>query len=192
MKELPKNQIFLFENVLSDELCNKLIYNINSLAIRECDYNVGNNVKCTQLLIDEIKDSFLKETIDSDIYKLIGNIIEKLQSKYDIKCRGDTGYELRKITGATRRHVDGTVSQIENYIKESKDIPNNQIRNMSVIIALNSDYEGGEFCFPEQNTSIKLKRGQALAFPPYWTHPHYTNDLKNDTYRYTITTWLTE
>ena len=192
MKELPKNQIFLFENILSDELCNKLIHTINSLATRECDYAEGNNVKCTQISIDEIENSSLKETIDSDIYKCIANIIEKLQSKYGIRCRGDTGYDLKKIKGATRNHVDGTFPLIDTYVEKNKAIPNGLLRNMSVIIALNSDYEGGEFCFPEQNTSIKLKKGQALTFPPYWTHPHYTNDLKNGTFRYTITTWLTE
>ena len=65
-----------------------------------------------------------------------------------------------------------------------------EIRNMSIIIALNEDYDGGELCFPEQDFTIKLRKGQAVAFPPYWTHPHYTNELKNNTYRYTINTWL--
>ena len=36
---------------------------------------------------------------------------------------------------------------------------------MSVIIALN---EGGEFNFINQNFKIKLKKGQLIAFPPYF------------------------
>ena len=65
------------------------------------------------------------------------------------------------------------------------------IRSVSVIIALNGDYDGGEIVFPCQNFKTKLKQGEAIAFPPYWTHPHYTEDLKNNTFRYTINTWLT-
>ena len=63
---------------------------------------------------------------------------------------------------------------------------------MSVIIALNDDYEGGELVFPNQDVVVKLKKGQAVAFPPYWTHPHYTNEPLNGTFRYTVNTWLTE
>jgi len=66
----------------------------------------------------------------------------------------------------------------------------NQVRNLTMTIALNGDYDGGEFCFPCQNFKIKLKRGQVVAFPPFWTHPHYTNELRNDTHRYTINTWM--
>ena len=63
---------------------------------------------------------------------------------------------------------------------------------MSIIIALNDDYEGGEFYFPTQDFKIKLKKGQIIAFPPYWTHPHMVDSPTDGTYRYTINTWLYE
>ena len=44
---------------------------------------------------------------------------------------------------------------------------------MSVIIALNDDYEGGEFYFPKQDYKVKLKKGDIICFPPYHTHPLY-------------------
>ena len=93
---------------------------------------------------------------------------------------GDTAYQFRKIFGETRLHYDG--------IKGSYEDTNE--RFLSVIICLNDDYEGGEICFPVQDRIIKMKKGDILAFPPYWTHPHYSNDLLNKTYRYTINTWL--
>jgi hypothetical protein len=67
--------------------------------------------------------------------------------------------------------------------------PASELRNMAVVVALNGDYEGGDFCFPEQGRTIKLKKGQAIAFPPYWTHPHYTKDLEGGTVRYTVNCW---
>jgi len=63
---------------------------------------------------------------------------------------------------------------------------------MSIIIALNDDYEGGEFYFPIQDFRIKLKKGQIIVFPPYWTHYHMVDSPINETYRYTLNTWLYE
>ena len=37
-----------------------------------------------------------------------------------------------------------------------------------------------------------LKKGEAIAFPPYWTHPHEVSAPENGTFRYTINTWLYE
>ena len=86
----------------------------------------------------------------------------------------------REIYGETRLHYDGI------------DVTKGDPRCMSLIIALNDDYEGGEIYFPNQEYKIKLKRGQAIAFPPYWTHPHGVNTPLNGTLRYTINTWLLE
>lgn len=62
----------------------------------------------------------------------------------------------------------------------------------SLVIGLNDDYDGGEFYFPNQKFKHKLKKGEIILFPPYWTHPHFTFPLLNRTYRYTINTWLLE
>jgi hypothetical protein len=95
---------------------------------------------------------------------------------------------LRKIHGPTRLHKDGiNIEPIEN-----KYIPVKKIRNMSIIICLNDDYEGGEFYFPIQDFRVRLKKGEILAFPPYWTHQHMVETPTNNTYRYTINTWLYE
>ena len=67
-----------------------------------------------------------------------------------------------------------------------------KIRKLSVIICLNDDYDGSEFYFPAQDYKIKLKKGEAIAFPPYWTHPHEVSAPENGTFRYTINTWLYE
>jgi hypothetical protein len=103
---------------------------------------------------------------------------------------GDDGYCFRKITGGTRLHTDSVFG--DTHEKLSKNSPIRDVRKLSLIIALNSDYEGGEFYFPSQGIDkIKLKKGQAILFPPYWTHPHGTREL-NGTFRYTINTWLLE
>lgn len=129
------------------------------------------------------KNNILIKELKTNIQIIIKKIIDYLSKNYEIKCSGDSGYQLRKIYGETRIHKDGTFDNNKNI---------NNTRCISLIIALNDDYEGGEFYFPIQNIKVKLKKGQIIAFPPYWTHPHCTMELLNRTYRYTINTWLYE
>ena len=65
-------------------------------------------------------------------------------------------------------------------------------RKLSIIVGLNSNFEGGEFYFPLQDFKTHVKKGQAICFPPYFTHPHRVQEPTEGTYRYTINTWLVE
>lgn len=133
-------------------------------------------------------NSVLNNTI-SRIEELMEKINPSICFKYN------SGYILRKIYGTTRLHADGLCKIHDSnitFIKENKKGDYYMVRNASLVFSLNDDYEGGEFCFPNYDVSIKLKKGSVLFFPPYWTHKHKTNELKNDTMRYTITTWSCE
>jgi len=190
-KKIPSNHIFIIENneLINNDLCDELINYINTtnnFNIEKWDFE--KNVNCKYVNVNDIKETEIKEKIDNNIYKIIKYLINYLNKEYNIVCSGDSGYCLRKIHGPTRLHKDGiNVGRIDN-----RYIPIKKIRNMSVIIALNDDYEGGEFYFPIQDFTVKLKKGQIIAFPPYWTHPHMVNEPTNETYRYTINTWLFE
>lgn len=190
-----KNNIFLINdsNIINNDDCNYFVKLLNTL-INNNDYNIekwgnGSNVNCLFMNVTNIKNEELRKKIDTKIYNSINKIINYLYKEYDILCKGDSGYCLRKIYGATRQHKDSVLSNIHN---NSETVYKNQIRNMSIIIALNDDYENGEFYFPRQNFKIKLKKGEIIIFPPYWTHPHFVTAPSNNTYRYTINTWLYE
>lgn len=139
--------------------------------------------------VKDIKNKELQKKVDTIIYNIINKIINYLFKNHNIVSKGDSGYCLRKIYGNTREHKDGILTNTNNT---SETILKNQIRNMSIIIALNDDYENGEFYFPRQNFKKKLKKGEIIIFPPYWTHPHFVTEPTNNTYRYTINTWLYE
>jgi Golgi nucleoside diphosphatase len=190
-KQIPSNNILIFENseLITNDFCKELINYINNTSnfIIE-EWGNYKNVNCKFIKINNINETEIRKKFDDDIYKIINYIINYLNNEYGILCSGDSGYCLRKIHGPTRLHKDGiSVEQIEN-----RYIPIKKIRNMSIIIALNDDYDGGEFYFPVQDFKIKLKKGQIIAFPPYWTHPHMVSGPLNGTYRYTINTWLYE
>lgn len=187
MKKIPENNIFLMENFISHNHCDEIIDIINKYANKEEKWEAGKNVQCEYIDLIELSNDELKDKYDKIIFDYIHKFIEILHFEYKIECKGDSGYCLRKIKGATRFHIDGIT-----YDHKLNDILATSIRNMSIIIALNDDYEGGIFHFPYQDFNVKLKKGQLIAFPPYWTHLHGVESPANGTFRYTINTWLYE
>ena len=190
-KSRRSNDIYLFSNVFSEDTCNKLVDYINKNAKDRLVVDKSQNVQGYQMYI--LMDNPFFKSISSkliDIGKFVNN-------KYFITfgCYGKYNHELitiRKIDGPTQLHQDGSVYDVDSSrVNGNMMVSVDQVRTLSVIIALNGDYDGGEIVFPCQNFKTKLKQGEAIAFPPYWTHPHYTEDLKNNTFRYTINTWLT-
>lgn len=188
------DNIFIIKdnNILSEKDCDYFIKVLDNY-IKNNEFHIekwGNstNVNCQFIRIDEIiKNEILYKTIDLKIYNIINKVITYLFTTYNIKCQGDSGYCLRKIYGATRKHTDGIIGNTNDKIT---NICKTKLRNMSIIIALNNDYENGEFYFPKQNFKVKLDKATIIAFPPYWTHPHFVREPSNRTYRYTINTWL--
>lgn len=166
---------------IDESLCDELIHYINNVK----DFHIEKwqkacNVNCKFIRINN------NHHFDNKLFNVIGNFIQYMLNTYNINSKGDSGYCLRKIYGPTRQHADG----LFEYTNEPMSIY--KLRNLSIIIALNDDYEGGQFYFPSQDRVIKLKKGQLIAFPPYWTHPHTVFAPLNGTYRYTINTWLYE
>ena len=193
-KEIIKHNrttdIFILRNILTTEEADTLRKVIeNGPRSREGKVELGDGKEWTQ----NVSATFLYlfEVNDKEQYNIIKNCLSKI-SKHVKDMTGMEAYyptdgcvRLRKIYDATKIHCDGIVHNPSNPCFE------NNVRVFSTIIALNSDYEGGELCFPNQDVKIKLEAGDAIIFPPYRTHPHYTNAL-NGTFRYTINTWLCE
>jgi hypothetical protein len=187
-----KNQIFHLPGFMNSDDCDYFIDIIDNNVNYIEKWGKQSNVCCQFIEVDKIpgteQEPNLRKVVDDRIYKNVGEFIRKLKRDYDIHCSGDSGYCLRKIYGPTRLHVDGiNVEKIDN-----RYIPIRKVRKMSVIIALNEDYDEGTFHFPYQDYSIKLKKGDLIAFPPYWTHLHGVDSPANGTVRYTINTWLFE
>jgi len=193
-KEIIKHNrttdIFILRNILTTEEADTLRKVIeNGPRSREGKVELGDGKEWTQ----NVSATFfsLAQVNDKEQYNIIKNCLSKI-SKYMKDTTGLEAYNptdgcvrLRKIYDATKIHCDGIVHNPSNPCFE------NNVRVFSTIIALNSDYGGGELCFPNQDVKIKLEAGDAIVFPPYRTHPHYTNAL-NGTFRYTINTWLCE
>ena len=185
------DNIFLINNsnIINDEDCKLIKKFIDNHVENKLIDKVNWNTNCnTQSLCFKISQNhpnkILNKKVDNLVFNIIKKLIDYLKKENQIArlntIVGDSAYQFRKVFGETRLHFDGIKGSYED---------NNQ-RFLSVIICLNDDYEGGEICFPVQDRIIKMNKGDILVFPPYWTHPHYSNDLLYKTYRYTVNTWL--
>jgi len=183
----PGSCIYTIEKAFSDELCDNLIKymitNKEKWKFRNIAY--GNNIECNFLSIDQLKnDCNIAKKYDNEICNNINKILSSLRNKNKYFAGYyDGGYDLRQVFGKSHCHTDG----IELIGKDK-----NYVRCLSLIIVLNDDYDGGVYNFPNHNVSFKAKKGQAVLFPPYWTHPHEVSSVSDNQFRYTINTWIFE
>jgi predicted 2-oxoglutarate/Fe(II)-dependent dioxygenase YbiX len=67
------------------------------------------------------------------------------------------------------------------------------VRNVSIIINLNDDYEGGDLVFTNQQKvevkKIKLEKGSIVFFPSNFMYPHSIKPITKGV-RYSIVSWL--
>jgi len=177
---LLESNIFVIENVISDSLCNELVELVNTspLTFKDLSKDGKNNAECYEFsLSDHLQENKYKN-YDNLLVPIVYNCFDTVKKlRRDLKISMDCGYSLRKFYGKTHDHID--------WIYEDK----NESRVLTLIIFLNDNYEGGVFNFTSHNISYRLKKGSALLFPPYWTHPHNVTPVKNGHYRYTINTW---
>jgi hypothetical protein len=140
---------------IDESLCDELIDYINNIKKFHIEkWQESNNVNCKFINIQDIQDIQDINNFDNKLFNVIGKFIQYMFNKYNVISKGDSGYCLRKIYGPTRQHADG----IFDYTNRDEPISIYKIRNLSIIIALNDDYEGGQFYFPSQDRVIKLKK----------------------------------
>tara|TARA_B100000795_G_C22767604_1_gene426389 strand:+ start:283 stop:1194 length:912 start_codon:yes stop_codon:yes gene_type:complete len=186
-KYVINDNIFLINNsnILNNDKCEFIKKFIDSYVENNLVKNNNNTQSLNFMISKNYPNKILNKNIDINVFNIIKKFLGNIKSHHNYNyilnnMKGDTGYEFCKIFGETPLHFDGVLGY-ENDTNQ---------RFLSVIICLNDDYEGGEICFPIQDRTIKMKKGDILAFPPYWTHPYYSKQLLNKTYRYCINTWL--
>ena len=171
--------IFVYKNSIEPDLCERLIqlykhHQDTPLLLTEV-HSLGYNVKCNY-----IETKFFPN-IDKELVKVVTKVVQKVvQDNPHFYCSEASRFVVREIYGETRCHIDSVLDP--HHVGRA--------RTLSMIIALNGDYEGGIFNFPLQNYKVKLEQGDAIIFPPTYTHPHEVSSPENGTLRYTITTWM--
>lgn len=182
IKEIGTTNIYFIENAFDIDLCDKLMKYIDSTKLKKLSFSDTNNVECYSVINIEENETniFVIEKI-KELFKLASD------KNDNIKIRGQTLFELRKVYGETRIHQDGVfdgdIVQTENNGKVKT------VRSLTIVVSLNDDFEGGVYKFPNQNITIKPKKGSAILFPPYYTHPHAVSAIETGKFRYICSSW---
>ena len=167
--------ILKLDNIIPDDLCDACIKFYKRSETHDMKEIYNNHVSAYSTYVNAMERD-LEVAIHSALTKFIQAYIDFCPT---YKPHSHTGYHIRKVYGATDMHWDNVFDGVSSAV-----------RNLSIIAGLNSDFEEGVFNFPQQNYQTRLLRGQAIAFPVYFTHPHEVSSPKG--YRYTINTWATE
>lgn len=196
MKNLLQN-ILIVPDVINEqglEALHRLIRSSSRHDLEVFDPTKANKTGKTEWTLDkQVRDT---QHVDlSPVMPQISNLLTKLVGEV---INPYYGFEIRDaevpqllcygVGGHYHPHVDAEGVWVNP--DGSKEWRKNIDRDLSVLIYLNEDYEGGELVFPELHIRIRPKRGMLVAFPS--TH-HYLHGVEPVTSgeRFAIVTWMT-
>lgn len=116
------------------------------------------------------------DSIDDIIFNYINEATSKFCTTFPhFHLTEDTGYQILryKLGGKYDYHTD----QHKDYNRE-----------VTIILNLNDDYEGGNLCHINDNHMMKMGKGDIIIFPSNFMYPHRITPITSGV-RYSIVTW---
>lgn len=177
--------ILVFDNIVSDDLCNQILKEyehssdwLNTVTggglqreVRRCD-----NLNMTEDFIIQ-KNYQVRKYLDDEVFKCASVAIQKYNERFNkAQIQQDSGYTLL-------RYQEG------EYYKEHTDHFLQVPRTVSCSFSLNDGYEGGEWGFFNREVVIKPPKGSAVMFPSNFMYPHEIMPVTKGV-RYSIITWF--
>ena len=188
--------ILIVPNFLSPEICNEYIEYIRKQ--QEIDLSVFDaeaTNKTGQVAWEVDKKTRDTQTVDTapiqePILDLMRHAVrEQLNPFFNVKIKDS---EMPQILvyhpgGHYRPHIDGEAlfNDGSGVLSWKKNVD----RDISLILYLNQDFEGGELVFPKLAISIKPRQGMLLGFPSNHHYLHGVNPTISGT-RYAIVNWF--
>jgi len=178
--------IEVYENIIPHSLCDRIIKefgNDEKLQLAAVGAAAIQNPEIRNVFTLLISDPVVFElnknaqSLDTQLHECMINAMQKYRKKHPtVHINSDTGYNFL-------RYNEG------NFYKYHCDSFTEQPRAVSCSIALNDDYEGGDFSFFGKELTYKLKKGSVLMFPSTYMYPHEVLTVTKGT-RYSIVTWF--
>lgn len=184
--ESLKDYICIFENLISDELCDEILQEYKNCedwfeasvghgVINKSIRNVNQIGLSSQPVIE--KNQPVRKKLDDKLWEVTNKAIGMYNQKFpEARIEEDSGYELLEYkTGC--------------FYTTHTDSYKLQPRAVSCSIAINDSYEGGEFAFFDRKLKYSLKKGSVIMFPSNFMFPHEILPVTSGT-RYSIITWF--
>jgi|694.fasta_scaffold40588_6 hypothetical protein len=164
------NDIFIFENVLKDNL----IYKLNKIR-KDLEHN-------DRINLAEANGEVLYEFNQFWMNEIEPKIMNEYFSTYDIE--NGIGYNVSEETIESLREWLKTKWRDLYMLTYNTDMNSNGEKNvhwdfsfMTFVGCLSENFDGGVLFFPRQNVNYKLKMGDIIVFPGGITHPHYVTKV---------------
>ena len=134
-------------------------------------------------ITDDARDEWQKR-INYEVPDKIKPLADLIRLNLRLTIYGDPGYIFQKIEGDSNITID--------CIRDANAdvVPKDKIKCLTIIVALNEFDSNTDLYFPKQGVSIKLKKGEIVVFPPYWTHPYKIRTTDPNSVVYTMKTWM--
>ena len=179
-----KKYIGYYENIVESEICDSIItYTEKSKVLTPSTYSTsaGKTARSSERV--SMDDSWFKnaDKYYTEIKECYEKVIKKYQKEHsDFRCEKHTDFRLNKYPkdGFMSRHTDA----IHHSHGQQYGYP-----QVSSLLFLNDDYEGGEFIICDME--YKPKKGSSIIFPSNFMFPHEVLKITNGI-RYSIITWL--
>lgn len=168
---------FIPENAIEIILKNKLDF-LSDATVKINDKQQVTNYRKTKWL-----------NLDSDLFVNLQKTIfliheQHLTHLYNSQIDNIEGPQfLRYDVGDYYNAHNDSETFVDNKLKRVAD------RDISVLMYLNDDYEGGQIEFTQLQLTIRPKAGMLLAFPSYWEFEHKVHPVTKGT-RYSIVSWI--
>ena len=170
------------KNIISPEFIDKIIPLTDHKAKEKLKISEGLNKD-----IRNVKGHHLTFNTPTDLFywNYIKNEIEKLYTYYKIK--------FPKMRSSKINQIDLLKYSVGGKYETHTDHDTTSIRHLSIIMNLNSGYEGGDLIFTDQKEKeikrLKLDKGSVVFFPSNFMYPHGIQPITKGT-RYSIVSWL--
>ena len=182
-----EDYIQVFEGVVSDDLCNRILAeyvdsqewirtHVGKTNVADSSVRSASVIGISSNIIMDANPE-VRYGLDKEIFQCAADVIGKYKDVYPLaEIEQDSGYELL-------RYKEGQFYM--QHTDSFKAIP----RTISCSFALNDDYEGGEWGFWDREITIKLPKGAAILFPSNFMYPHEIMSVTKGT-RYSVITWF--
>ena len=140
-------------------------------------YTTEYNKWCTAEFVDYKK-------FETELQNAIKLIVPKIEKFYNVKCLNDPEIHFLSYQSGSNyeSHIDGQYIE-GNIAKRGTD------RDITAVLYLNDDYQGGEIFFDFFNLKIKPNKNDLLMYPTTFEYKHSVNKVIGQ--RYAIVVWFT-
>lgn len=158
----------VFEKDFSDNILN--YYKYCGFEEQSLKKKYNSNAFITEFYISGDEDAVWKE-IEKDIVIRMKPVIKDYLS-FNSECSVDS-YYFRHAAFLHQKEF----FQVPAHCDDEVDFIGDEelIRNFTIIIYLNNNFDGGEIVFPLQGYSVKPEPGLVVIFPASFMYPHLTN-----------------